>query len=563
MFNKFILGCLLVFLASIGYSQSDSISFYNSKLKEAEKHLHKNNDSAFYLSKQILQFAIEKNDKKLEAEASKIIGESLFELGNFLQSIEFLIESLAYYQGLNEEKKLAEIYSLLGKVYYYTNNQDKIINHFQKSLTIYKNLNDAKGIAQTYSYIGHYYEKKNEYDKALDFQNKALKIFELIEDTTGIALVYENLGSIYEDQENYTLAKENFVKAFRVYSKLNDDYQLVNILNNIGDFYRKTNNYDSALYFTQKALSLAKENKLNYLSKSAYHDIAKTYILRSKGLDAYIYMDSAYRLLEKIKDTEYSNRSNILNEISKISGLKQEIEIKQQEIQLLSEKEKNKSLKINILLVLSLWLLLTIYLIYRIQQNKIKKGKQNLDEQKSLFETEQKLIKLELERTKITQLNLKSELENKELKEKFLNEQLANKNREIQNHALNMVKKNQLIQELRSAIINIKKSGINNLTELEDLLSTFSESEKDWTEFQKSFEKIHQNFIKILLDKFPELSPSEIRVCSLIKLNLDSREISRMLNISPESYKTIRYRIRKKFKLENEVNLNKFIMDLT
>ena len=84
-------------------------------------------------------------------------------------------------------------------------------------------------------------------------------------------------------------------------------------------------------------------------------------------------------------------------------------------------------------------------------------------------------------------------------------------------------------------------------------------TERDWQEFKLRFEQVDQNFLQKIQSDFPQLSATDIRICTLIRLNLSAKEIAAMLNITQDSVNKSRYRLRKKLKLTKEQDLNQFI----
>ncbi len=77
--------------------------------------------------------------------------------------------------------------------------------------------------------------------------------------------------------------------------------------------------------------------------------------------------------------------------------------------------------------------------------------------------------------------------------------------------------------------------------------------------FEEQFDLIHNNFIKRLTEKFPDLSANERKMCTYLKMNLSTKEIAPLLNISVRGVETLRYRLRKKFELGREENLLDFL----
>jgi DNA-binding CsgD family transcriptional regulator len=83
--------------------------------------------------------------------------------------------------------------------------------------------------------------------------------------------------------------------------------------------------------------------------------------------------------------------------------------------------------------------------------------------------------------------------------------------------------------------------------------------DKDWEQFKSMFEKVNQDFFVKIKLIIPELSENELRLCAYLRINLANHEIARILNISPYTLKSNRYRIRKKLNLESRIQLEDYI----
>ena len=75
----------------------------------------------------------------------------------------------------------------------------------------------------------------------------------------------------------------------------------------------------------------------------------------------------------------------------------------------------------------------------------------------------------------------------------------------------------------------------------------------------EEFDLVHDDFIKKLRQRFLDLSNNEVLMCAYLKMNLSTKEIAPLLNISVRGVETMRYRIRKKFGLERDDSLTDFI----
>jgi DNA-binding CsgD family transcriptional regulator len=86
--------------------------------------------------------------------------------------------------------------------------------------------------------------------------------------------------------------------------------------------------------------------------------------------------------------------------------------------------------------------------------------------------------------------------------------------------------------------------------------------DKDWDGFRLHFEKVNNGFFEKIQSQYPSLSAKDLKLCALMKLNLETKEIASILDISPESVKVARHRLRKKFDLPTDQSLHAFLRSL-
>ena len=85
-------------------------------------------------------------------------------------------------------------------------------------------------------------------------------------------------------------------------------------------------------------------------------------------------------------------------------------------------------------------------------------------------------------------------------------------------------------------------------------------SHDDWKTFETNFERAHEEFILKLKTGYPKLTPSDLRLCAYLRMNLSSKEIAPLLGISVRGLENHRYRLRKKMGLDVDANLNEVMM---
>ena len=84
--------------------------------------------------------------------------------------------------------------------------------------------------------------------------------------------------------------------------------------------------------------------------------------------------------------------------------------------------------------------------------------------------------------------------------------------------------------------------------------------DSDWEQFEAHFDQVHENFLRNLRNAYPNLTPKDQKLCAYLRMNLTTKEIAPLMNISVRGVEISRYRLRKKLELETDTNLVDFIM---
>lgn len=137
--------------------------------------------------------------------------------------------------------------------------------------------------------------------------------------------------------------------------------------------------------------------------------------------------------------------------------------------------------------------------------------------------------------------------------------EVQNKSRELSNAAFNLIRKNEALQSLKDNLLDSKNEP-RALGKIVREIDAHLEGDHDWEIFEESFNRVHDDFFKRLMHDFPDLTPGDLRLAAYLKMNLSSKEIAPLLNISVRGIENKRYRLRKKLHLPEDVNLTEFIM---
>lgn len=148
-----------------------------------------------------------------------------------------------------------------------------------------------------------------------------------------------------------------------------------------------------------------------------------------------------------------------------------------------------------------------------------------------------------------------------------LQAELASKNRELANSAMTLVYKNELLQKLSDEIAKLKDETGKKLSEdqtrkIQKVINDGMNDERDWHLFENSFNEAHESFFKKLKAQHPDLVPNDLKLCAYLRMNMSSKEMSSLLNISLRGVEIRRYRLRKKLEVPHDKNLTEFLMEL-
>ena len=153
------------------------------------------------------------------------------------------------------------------------------------------------------------------------------------------------------------------------------------------------------------------------------------------------------------------------------------------------------------------------------------------------------------------------------IKNEQLQADLAGKSRELANSAMNLVYKNELLQKISEELAHLKDNTGKHLAEdqlrrIQKVINEGMNDERDWNIFERSFNEAHENFFKKLKAGHPDLVPNDLKLCAYLRMNMSSKEMASLLNISLRGVEIRRYRLRKKLNLEHDKNLTEFLIEL-
>ncbi|WP_084438903.1 triple tyrosine motif-containing protein [Algoriphagus mannitolivorans] len=172
---------------------------------------------------------------------------------------------------------------------------------------------------------------------------------------------------------------------------------------------------------------------------------------------------------------------------------------------------------------------------------------------------------LQKKESELEDLTQRTEEEIIKLKNSKLEAEINFKNQELTSSAMHLIQKNKLLQDIKNSLKNLsseeKNKQLNSqLNRLVKSIDKDLEGGEEWALFSQNFDQVHGNFITRLKERYPDLTPQEIKFSAYIRMNLNTKEIANLLGISVRGVEIGRYRVRKKLGLERQENLSDFLL---
>jgi len=202
---------------------------------------------------------------------------------------------------------------------------------------------------------------------------------------------------------------------------------------------------------------------------------------------------------------------------------------------------------------------LTIYYVRRRVKIKIRQNR--------YYETlEQRRLYLEKE-TRIRQEQYELEKEIERLRNEQLKVKILTKDKELVNNSLQVVKKNKMLNGIIHRLKDIDSDTLDEtakarFTKLYKTIDKELNTDKSWNNLEKHISNVHFDFLKRLKDKYPTITPREMDLSTYLLMNMSTKEIAEIMNISDGGVELARYRLRKKLNLPRKENLTGFLMDI-
>lgn len=545
----------------------------------AKSYMETNPEFAFNCAYKADEIANQTNDKKKQAYSKITIGD-IFNINNFYSlSVSYYENAVKELLRINDYSTINKIYIKIAKLYQnnefdgkwsveamenalnyakMTNNQNTIIETeiaYAEILTIQENYKDAlkhynnilqyniddntiDAIAKTLTSIANIKSTEKKFHEALALADSSLKLSKEKKSDLLTISNYGLKGLVFDSLMMFDSAKLYYLKAADLAFSIEKFDECSDYMHKIGLLNMNHNKINEAITVFKILSDSTEKFKMYDYCNNAFYQLSKCHAL----LENY---EEAYRLLNKYDI--YNTIADNLSHEKKIKDINTNYllalnvnEVKAKEI----ENENIKNYKNNIIiLTLSTIIILTSLIVIMILfiRNKYlhhKSKETSYEQQLKIDKMENELMEMQLKNNKESLINLalhfKSYIE-------YINPLKAK------------------LKEALDAPESEQKGKFKNIyMDLQNNNSLFNNTEN----LHKQINEIYKDFIDRLEQKYPTLTKSEKRLCTMLYINMSSKEIAVISNTTIRSVETSRYRLRKKFDLTRDEDMVDFLRSI-
>ncbi len=514
------------------------------------------NKGRFKLALQEMQrgitLAIMCNNTQLQASLYSDMSQILQKQGIYEKALEYLIKAVKIYEKLGEKLMIANAYQTIGKIYIENSDYINAYRFFKNSLQVHKSLDNKAGLATIYNDFGNLKRIFNETDSAEFYYKKSLEINKLLSNKQEMGINYLNLGILSEERGKHSHARIYLEEAKKIFEQIDDEENLARVLLEQGLLEANQNHTPLAIDLLLKAEKMASNYGMIPIRKSAAKYLSDIYEKTGNYFKAFQYQ----KLHSILSDT-----LNNIERQKQILSIQATYDFEKQQNELLLEQEKRKTLEKNQTLqrVISISSLLALILTGLITYLIFKRIKE-----KQKIEAEKLLKEAEISKAKETLIE--TQLRNQDLEKQRLIEELKYKSNHLTNLALIIAQKNEFINELKNLLKELKNSNESQkdkvMKELWQKTTQQGNINKELDKFKKEIDDANRSFYEKLNNICPQLTLHEKELAGLLRINLSSKEIASLHNVSVKAIEMSRYRLRKKLQLESNDKLVDFLQKL-
>lgn len=441
-------------------------------------------------------------------------------LGRYAEAIDYYVRSIDTGRTNGDVERIAAGLSGLSEVYRILGDHERALALVMETIPLWESLGDHRGLGVAYNNIGIIHCAMNDGTYGIEEYEKSIEHYAASEDQPGMAIAMANAGRAHVDAGRIERGMEYLTRALAVHRATGFQRNEAGVLNLLGLALRKQGNVVEAVELMREGLALYERIEYRSGICEARTDLAGVLLELGRHDEAIELLTAASDLAASIGYKLQAARANrLLGEAYEARGdlqaalVHMRLFVAEQE-ELLGEETRRAVAAMQV----------------------------RLDVERA--EREREIFRLETMRLKRDVRLRSKELEAMAMRLAQTNGVMADVRREF--GALTRIDAG----DARAAIDRVR-----------DRLIAAGGADVAWKQFEEHLEQLSPGHMRGLQERFPELTPTELKVCTLLGSNLTSKDIANLLNLSIHTVETHRRRIRKKLGLAPDTNLTTFMVE--
>ena len=552
---------------------------YEKLIDLAKAYFNKNIEYAFNCAYKANAIAEESNDNKKMAECNMIMGDIFKENNAYPTAISYYEKAIENLNIIKEHHTIYRLHIKIAKLYQTSEFDSKwSIDALNKALKHANTINETSVYNDIYMAYGDFYCTKDECELAENYFNEILKndinknnisdieialtkkanilikqkkyedAISLIDSSLYLcirdfndslqAINYNYKAQIYDSINDFESAKKYYIQSAKLAYSIEDFHNCGKSMFSLAHLNQRHGDYDNAINVFTTICDSTEKYKMFDLCYQSYYQLSNCYALQGRYEEAYncfnkydIYNDSAYTKIQDEKINELRN-SYLLSLNVK--------ELKTQEIEEENIKNIRNDWKLFISIIIVLIMISTTFIVLYSRNKAIfhKNKVTTYEQQLKIDKIENDLMEYQLKNNR--ELIIKLALQLKSYVE-----------------IINPIK-----EDLKSAIElpeNEQKNKIKNLYHnIQNNVQIFHSTEN----LNKQINVIYKDFLDRLEAKHPGLTKAEKKLCTMLYINMSSKEIAAITNTTIRTVETSRYRLRRKFDISRDEDIVSFLQKI-
>jgi tetratricopeptide (TPR) repeat protein/DNA-binding CsgD family transcriptional regulator len=477
------------------------------------------------------------------------------------RALECLKEALSLADAL-PETHIPFLYGSLGRVHRVLGDYPEALWWLQESLSAAERLGIIDDQWSAVTSMADLYMGTGDFRRSLDLHGRSLELAEQMTDIVFMAIACSNLGIIYALTSEYDAARHSFERGLELNRRGGYRSGEASALMNLGELSATLGELDAALAYHRDALAIFREISSRSGEMGCLENIGSIWARRGEHHAALEYYEEALALFDSSPLDPVKRGTMLVSMMKSLTAVGEH-----------DHAERCGATALSIALEKD----------HQILESRVYEAMTGLHEAKGEFAEalacHRRFLTLKLNvageeaRKAATAMQARLDIERTEkereiyrMKSERLELELAHKNRELATVALGLAQKSEIVRRLEKTMIPFASAGTTDASalvrELMPQVRDLVAGGAQWDIFEQQFREAHPEFVKVLLGRCPALTPTEVRVCTLMRVELSNKELADILRSSVRTVENHRRHIRRKLGLGRDANLTTYLASL-